>query len=112
MLWALSDVSLVLLKKSDLFKTVIPSKIFESMAMKKPLILGVEGEVKSMIKAGCSGLTIEPENAQQLAEAVVRLADDSTLSQELGLNGQKYVTEFYDRKNLASDYEQLMLKIQ
>jgi glycosyltransferase involved in cell wall biosynthesis len=36
-LWALSDASLVLLKKSKLFTTVIPSKIFESMAMKSRL---------------------------------------------------------------------------
>lgn len=43
-LWSLTSISLVLLKKSDLFKKVIPSKIFESMAMGKPVVLGVEGE--------------------------------------------------------------------
>ena len=39
-LWSITHVSLVLLKKLDLFLTVIPSKIFETMAMKKPIILG------------------------------------------------------------------------
>ena len=42
----ISDYSLVNLKKSDEFKNVIPSKIFENIAMYKPILLGVEGESK------------------------------------------------------------------
>jgi glycosyltransferase involved in cell wall biosynthesis len=52
---AASDVNLVLLKKADLFKTVIPSKIFEAMAMERPLILGVEGESKAIIEKRIAG---------------------------------------------------------
>ena len=42
--------NLIHLKKSDVFKKVIPSKIFESMGMKKTIILGVEGESQNIIK--------------------------------------------------------------
>ena len=110
-LWALSNVSLVLLKKSDLFKTVIPSKIFESMAMKKPIILGVEGEVKTMIIDGESGICIEPENAEALAEAVVKLAESPELCEELGENGNRYVVKYFDRKVLAERYKELMVSV-
>ena len=110
-LWALSDVSLVLLKKSDLFKTVIPSKIFESMAMKKPIILGVEGEVKGMIEEGNSGLCIEPENAEQLAEAIVKIADNKELNCKLGGNGRRYVEKFFDRTVLANRFEKIMVDL-
>ena len=110
-LWALSDVSLVLLKKSDLFKTVIPSKIFESMAMKKPIILGVEGEVKEMIIEGQSGVCIEPENAVELADAVVTLAGDAIQCKRLGDHGNKYVVNNFDRTVLASRFEKLMIKV-
>ena len=41
---AMADVCLVHLIRKDLFRTVLPSKIFEAAAMKKPIILGVEGE--------------------------------------------------------------------
>ena len=78
-LWALSDVSLILLKKSDLFKTVIPSKIFESMAMEKPIILGVEGESADIVRAADSGYCIEPENAEELADRGPGRADDHCL---------------------------------
>lgn len=110
-LWALSDVSLVLLKKSDLFKTVIPSKTFESMAMKKPIILGVEGEVKGMITEGSSGICIEPENAQELAKTILELADNDELRDQLGNNGNEYVTRYFDRKVLAERFEQLMVNL-
>ena len=46
----LSDYALVNLKKSDEFKNVIPSKIFENIALYKPILLGVEGESKELIK--------------------------------------------------------------
>jgi len=109
LLWALSDVSLVLLKKSDLFKTVIPSKIFESMAMKKPIILGVEGEVKGMIEAGHAGITIEPENAEQLANAVLELSKNKGSYSEYAESGYQYVSKYYDRKVLAKRLEDIML---
>lgn len=99
--WALSDVSLVLLKKSDLFKTVIPSKIFESLAMAKPIVLGVEGESADLLRAAQAGLYIEPEDADQLVARVLELFRDTQLCQRLGRNGRRFVTEQFDRIILA-----------
>ncbi len=69
---ALSDVSLVNLQKSDTFKTVIPSKIFENAAMQKPILLGVEGESKALIEYYQAGLCFEPENT---ADFVAKVAE-------------------------------------
>jgi glycosyltransferase involved in cell wall biosynthesis len=100
-LWALSSVSLVLLKKSDLFKTVIPSKIFESLAMAKPIILGVEGESAELIEAAQAGICIQPEQADELASRVLELSENPELCRQLGENGRKYVIEHFDRTVLA-----------
>lgn len=108
LLWGLSNVSLVLLKKSDLFKSVIPSKIFESMAMQKPIILGVEGESREIIEVADSGRCIEPESGKQLAEQVMALYENAALCAELGANGRKHVAEHFDRTVLARRYESLM----
>jgi glycosyltransferase involved in cell wall biosynthesis len=103
-LLAASDACMVLLKKQDLFKTVIPSKIFEAMAMERPVILGVEGESRRIIEeAGC-GVGIEPENASELAGGVVKLAGDRGLVESLGQNGRKFVEAHYDRDALADRY--------
>ncbi|MFU8814855.1 MAG: glycosyltransferase family 4 protein [Pseudomonadales bacterium] len=107
-LWSCSGASLVLLKKQDLFTTVIPSKIFESMAMKKPIILGVRGEAQRIITESGSGICIEPQNAGDLAAAVRRLADDPALRQRLGNAGYDYVRTNYDRSVLAAQYEALL----
>jgi glycosyltransferase involved in cell wall biosynthesis len=99
--WALSDISLVLLKKSDLFKTVIPSKIFESLAMTKPIILGVEGESADLLRAANAGICIEPEQADELAAGVLELSQNPERCQQLGRNGRRYVMEHFDRIVLA-----------
>jgi glycosyltransferase involved in cell wall biosynthesis len=103
-LWRLVDTSLVLLKKSDLFKTVIPSKIFESMAMKRPIILGVEGEVAEIINESESGLCITPEDASQLADSVQHLFDHRAYAELLGENGLNYVARTFERNQLALQF--------
>lgn len=102
--WSVSDASLVLLRKLDLFLTVIPSKIFESMAMETPIIMGVQGESQEIIETAESGITIEPENAQQLADAVRALYSDAKLRRKLGQSGRQYVADNFDRTDLARQY--------
>ena len=70
---SLMDVSLVPLKKSDLFKTVIPSKIFENSAMQIPILLGVEGESKELIETYQVGVPYEPENTESFINAINKI---------------------------------------
>jgi glycosyltransferase involved in cell wall biosynthesis len=100
-LWGLADVALVLLRKSDVFKMVIPSKIFEAMGAGRPIVLGVEGESRDIVeRAGC-GIPIEPENPEQLAAAVQNLAERPELAREMGAKGRAYVAREHDRRVLA-----------
>ena len=106
--WSLSSVSLVLLKKSALFKTVLPSKIFESMAMVRPVILGVEGESAELVMSAGGGICIEPESSKDLAIQVLKLYRDPTLREELGSSGRRYVLEHFDRQVLAKRFADVM----
>jgi len=105
---AASDACLVHLKRNDLFKTVIPSKIFEAMAMERPILLGVEGETQRIIEEGRCGLCFEPENPVQLAAAVIRLADEPALGVRLGLNGREFVQHSFNRETLAIHFLDLL----
>jgi glycosyltransferase involved in cell wall biosynthesis len=111
-LLATSDACMVLLIKSDVFKTVIPSKIFEAMAMRRPIILGVDGECRRIIEAANCGICIEPENSQQLAQAVLELFNSSELSETLGNNGRNVLEKNYDRNKLAKKYLKVMQNVQ
>ncbi len=97
------DVAVIPLKKLDLFKGAIPSKIFENLAMKKPIILGVEGEAKHLfIDQGKAGLAFEPENENALAAAVLSLFNDRSQCQQMGENGLKFVSEHFTRDLIAN----------
>jgi len=87
---------------------VIPSKIFEAMAMERPLILGVEGESKAIIEEADCGICIEPENAEELVGALRKLHDEDGLGMRLGKNGRKCVEGRYNRDSLAAEYLTLL----
>ena len=101
--WALCSVSLVPLKNTNLFRTVIPSKIFESMGMGVPLIISVpEGEATQIVRNTKSGVVVAPESPEQLAEQIRQLADNSALVQQLSRNCQQ-AAPHYSRASLSEE---------
>lgn len=96
------DVALINLKKSDLFKTVIPSKIFENAGMQKPVLLGVQGEAQEIIEHYHAGLCFEPENEEDFMEKLDTLANDEQLYMECQ-EGCCALSKDFDRKKLAND---------
>ena len=100
--WSLLDVSIIHLKKDDLFTTVIPSKLFECMAMAIPILHGVQGESAGIVEREDVGLLFEPENPEALIKGLRRLADDSELLAHFKSNGPQSARRF-DRSALAED---------
>jgi colanic acid biosynthesis glycosyl transferase WcaI len=99
-----SDACLVLLKKTDIFKTVIPTKMLEFMSCARPVILGVEGQARQIIDEAGAGLVIEPENAVALAQAIKRLEQDPANGRALGQKGRKYILQRFSRAGTAEKY--------
>lgn len=106
--WSLTDASLVVLRDKPVFATVIPSKIFESMAMRKPIILGVVGESRQIVTQAGAGLCVTPEDPAALAAAIEALCADRVLAQRLGDSGFDYVTRNHNRVVLARRFSALM----
>lgn len=103
-----SDACLVLLKKSQVFETVIPTKMLEFMACGRPVILGVNGQARQIIESSRSGLYVEPENASALCEAILRLQQQEFLRESLGRNGREYIVQHLSRQSTAEDYLHLL----
>jgi glycosyltransferase involved in cell wall biosynthesis len=99
-----SDVCLVLLKKSDIFKTVIPTKMLEFMACARPVILGVDGQARAILEEADSGLVVEPENAAALVDAIRYLAANAEIAGKLGRNGREYIVRKFSRRQTAEKY--------
>lgn len=103
-IWRSIDVGLVLLRRAETFKTVLPSKMFEIMAMARPIVMGVEGEAADLLAEAGAGVAIPPEDASSLAEAIARLADNRAHAESLGEAGRAFVAERFDRAVLARDF--------
>ena len=101
---AASDACVVLLRKADLFKTVIPTKMLEFMSCARPVILGVEGQSRKIMEEAQAGICIEPENADHLVQAVTHLAADPALGESLGRNGRRYIQQKFSRRHTAAAY--------
>ena len=99
-----SDASLVHLKKTELFTTVMPSKIFESAGCKKPIIMGVDGYAKKFVMDAEAGLDMTPEDAESLVACVQRLVEEPDLCRQLGENAYKNIALVHNRDRQAEEY--------
>lgn len=98
--WAILDVSIIHLRKTELFSTVIPSKLFEAMGMGIPVLHGVAGESAAIVEREGVGIVFESENAAELEAAIRKLANDPEQLARLRLQCASGAAHF-DRRALA-----------
>lgn len=105
---AAADACLVVLKKTEVFETVIPTKMLEFMSCARPVILGVAGEARKIVEDAECGICFEPGNADALAESILRLKEDPSYRQALGRNGRAYILKRLSRERTAAEYLDLL----
>ena len=72
--------------------------------MKKPLLLGVDGEAKKhFIEKGKAGLYFIPEDPESLKTQILYLMDNPKERDKMGENARNYVSSFFNRNKIASD---------
>ena len=100
-LWSVHDVALIPLRNQDLFRTVIPSKMFEAMGMGIPILMSLpDGEATQLLQKAGAGVCVEAENAQAMADTLVQFADDPERLKKLSTAGLQSATG-YTRKAQA-----------
>jgi len=100
--WSLCDISLISLRDTPLFTKVIPSKIFESMGMGLPMVIACPaGEATGIIAGTSSGVVVEPENPEALADCIAGLYSDRTRLAELA-SASSVSAKGYDRARQAA----------
>jgi glycosyltransferase involved in cell wall biosynthesis len=106
-----TDVSLVLLKKAEIFETVIPTKMLEFMASGLPIVLGVDGQARELLEAAGAGIHITPQDTGALVEAVRRLKNEPTLRDRFGSDGRRYVEQHLSRESTAELYLDILERL-
>ncbi len=106
--YEMSDIILVTLRNLPLFRHVIPSKIFEIMAMERPILISVDGESRKLVESAGTGIFSEPENPQALKDKLDYLLANPQKRSEMGRNGRDFVCAHFNRDALADRYLQLI----
>lgn len=107
---SLMDIALVNLRSSDTFLTVIPSKIFEAAAMRKPILLGLGGETKGIIEQFNAGCCFEPENAMSFVNNINKIIQSENYSSyQVGCENLAIA---FDRKKIAIEMLQSLKNVQ
>jgi glycosyltransferase involved in cell wall biosynthesis len=108
--WSLLDSAVIHLKKSPTFEGVIPSKIFECMAMGIPLLHGVEGESREIVERNRVGISFEPESSGGLKLAIDELVTNQEKRSYLAQNCLLAAPQF-DRNRLAAEMLEILRKL-
>lgn len=103
-----ANVALVPLRRLDLFKGALPSKMFDAWACSCPTLVMIEGEARTLLEEAQAGLFVEPENVVALTQAILQLQGDQAACRQMGRNGQHMVAAHYSREALAQKLVDLL----
>jgi glycosyltransferase involved in cell wall biosynthesis len=83
------DAAAVLLRDQPAFEAALPTKMFEAMAAGRPVLLSARGEAARLIEGQGAGVVVPPEDPEQLADALRRLAGEPGVLEELGARARR-----------------------
>lgn len=108
--WSVLDVSIIHLKRTGLFTSVIPSKLFECMGMGLPVLHGVLGESADIVRNENVGIVFESESSDQLVAHLKALRADRP-SYEGYRRNCLLAAKKYDRTALAMQMLNLLTQL-
>ena len=93
---------LVTLADRPIFAATVPNKVQAYMAAGRPILACLNGEGARLVVEAGAGIAVPAENAQALAEAILRLYRLSPAEREkMGENGRSYYKEHFDHEHLV-----------
>ena len=107
--YSLGDVSLITCKNGA-GKSALPSKTLSILATATPVLAAfdADSDLCEMIRSVNCGICVQPENENELADAIYRAYLERDSLEQLGLNGLKYVKENYDSKICLDRYIEVL----
>lgn len=109
--YAMCTVSLSCLRNIPSFATTVPSKIFEIMAARTPLIACVEGEAAQLVDQSGGGVVVPPEAPDKLAAAITSLVDAPDRRESMAKSGRAFVDKQRRYSVLAKQYLGILQKV-
>ncbi|MGC6416605.1 MAG: glycosyltransferase family 4 protein [Bradymonadia bacterium] len=111
-LLAASDLGLVPLRHG-MAGTSLPCKIFGILAAGRPMVasLDLDSDAAALIRDADCGLVTPPEDANALADAVLKLYKSRKTANRQGRNGRQYVVDHHSHKVVVDRYEEMLTDV-
>lgn len=106
-----ADLTIAPYRDSELMRAAVPTKIFDSMACSRPVILGMRGEAAAILEASGGGIAIAPESPSELSNAIIKLSADTSLLETMGEKGLEYVTNHRSRATIGDRLAKIVSKL-
>ena len=105
------DVLLATLAPDPVYESFVPSKIYDAMALGRPVLLSVPGESRSIVEDAGAGWYYEPGDAHSLVDLVRSLVDHPDVIPPAGEAGRRYAARNVDRAEQGERMERLLVEV-
>jgi colanic acid biosynthesis glycosyl transferase WcaI len=99
-----SNIGLASLRLSPIFLTVVPTKLYEYMAVGLPIVSNVAGEAEEFLSRTGAGITVEGDNPAAMAAGIIDLANDPVRLESTKTSGINFLQENVSWEASANAY--------
>ena len=104
-------ICLAPLKDTKVLNTSSPNKFFEALAAGVPVIQTTNGWMKEFVEANNVGFTVDPNNAEELANMLLYIFDHNEELDKMGKCAAKIAAQEFDKNILAKRMLEKILSI-
>ncbi|MBE8722059.1 glycosyltransferase family 4 protein [Sphingobacterium pedocola] len=104
-------VSLVPLKGTPVLDTSSPNKFFESLAAGVPVIQNTQGWMKDFLNEHNVGLTLDPNDPEQLADTLIHMKDNAMETEAMGAKSLEIAKQYFDKDYLSKKMLDILMKV-
>ncbi|HEX9664616.1 MAG TPA: glycosyltransferase family 4 protein, partial [Patescibacteria group bacterium] len=92
----------------SLVKDSVSTVLLEVMALGKPIIATKTGANPEIVEHGQTGIVIEPENPEMMAQVIINLYNNPDWLEQYGINGRKRIEEYFDLEKVVEEYNRIL----
>ncbi|UCG02026.1 MAG: glycosyltransferase family 4 protein [Candidatus Heimdallarchaeota archaeon] len=103
-----ADVGVHLFPDNPIWEIVLGNKTFDYLGSGIPMIYAGRGDISDLLNKSHAGITVSPENYEELAEAILWVKSNPEKANEMGKNGKEFVMKYYSRNKILEEYYQIL----
>ncbi|MFU8825877.1 MAG: glycosyltransferase family 4 protein [Brevefilum sp.] len=99
-----ADACLAILKPIEMYKTTYPNKVFDYMAASRPVILAIDGVIRTVVEDAQAGVFVQPGDPHALAETIREMANNPEKCRKMGMYGRSLIESQFSRDDFAEKF--------